>query len=127
MIPDYRFPRSRRLLKTAEFDRVFARRRSAADATLLLYACENNLPHARLGLVVSRKCGGAVARARWKRCLREAFRLSQGELPAGLDVVALPRPSAQPTTPAVQQSLLSLSRRLAERLRLPPPPSEAPP
>lgn len=84
---------------------------------LILYACENGLPHPRIGLVVSRKAGNAIVRGRWKRCLREAFRLSQHELPVGLDLVALPRAGATPTLSKVQQSLRTLSERLARQLR----------
>lgn len=84
---------------------------------LILYACENELPHPRIGLVVSRKAGNAVVRGRWKRCLREAFRLAQHELPAGVDLVALPRAGATPTLSKVQQSLRTLSQRLARQLR----------
>jgi ribonuclease P protein component len=113
---EFPFPRSRRLLKTAEFDRVFNRRRSHADGMLVLYACENGLDHARLGLVVSRKAGNSVLRARWKRCLREAFRLSQHELPTGLDLVVLPRPNATPTMPRVCESLRGLAARVARQL-----------
>ncbi|WP_428308562.1 ribonuclease P protein component [Lacipirellula sp.] len=114
---DFSFHRSRRLLKKAEFDRVFARRRSQGDGMLILYACENELDYPRIGLVVSRKAGNAVVRNRWKRCLREAFRLSQHELPAGIDLVALPRAGAEPTMPRVQQSLRTLAQRLARQLR----------
>ena len=114
---DFTFHRSRRLLKKAEFDRVFARRRSQADGMLILYGCENDVGHPRIGLVVSRKIGNSVVRARWKRCLREAFRLSQHELPAGLDLVALPRAGAEPTMPRIQQSLRLLAQRLARQLR----------
>lgn len=115
-MPDFRFPKSRRLLKPAEFDRVFHRRRSQSDSLVVVYACENQLPHARLGLVVSRKCGNAVVRNRWKRCLRDAFRLVQHELPAGLDLVVLPRKGADAATPRLRQSLLALAGRLARQL-----------
>jgi ribonuclease P protein component len=111
-VSEQRFPKSRRLLKSAEFDRVFQGRRSQGDGVLLLYACENGLKYSRLGLVVSRKTGGAVERARWKRCLREAFRLAQCELPAGLDLVVLPRVGAKPTTAAAKASLVKLAARL---------------
>ena len=113
---DFRLRRSRRLLKTVEFDRVFDRRRSQADGVLLVYACKNDLEFSRIGLVVSRKVGGSVLRARWKRCIREAFRLSQDELPRGLDLVVLPRPQATPSMPRVRQSLQTLSARLASQL-----------
>jgi ribonuclease P protein component len=116
-VNEFPFHRSRRLLKKAEFDRVFARRRSQGDGILVLYACENDLCHSRIGLVVSRKAGNAVVRARWKRCLREAFRLAQHELPQGLDLVALPRVGAAPTMPRIEQSLRTLSERLARQLR----------
>lgn len=111
------FPKSRRLLKTAEFDRVFKRRCSQSDGMLVLYACENELGTSRLGLVVSRKAGNAVVRGRWKRCLREAFRLAQHELPVGLDLVALPRPGAVPTMPRVQESLRKLAMRVSRQLQ----------
>jgi ribonuclease P protein component len=86
---------------------------------LVLYACENGLGHARLGLVVSRKVGSAPVRARWKRCLREAFRLSQLELPTGLDLVILPRPAAAPTMPRVRESLRSLAARASRQFEKP--------
>jgi ribonuclease P protein component len=127
-MPEFNFPKSRRLLKAAEFDRVFHRRRSQSDSLVVVYACENDLPHARLGLVVSRKCGNAVVRNRWKRCLRDAFRLAQHELPAGLDFVALPRKGVAPATPRLRQSLLMLAERLARQLqKSPPAPQEAKP
>ena len=40
---DQRFPRSDRLLRPAEFERVYKRRRSAADGVLLVFACGQGL------------------------------------------------------------------------------------
>jgi ribonuclease P protein component len=115
-VSDYRFPRSRRVLKTAEFDRVFQRRRSQADGVLFVYACENGLEYSRLGLVVSRKVGNSVLRARWKRCIREAFRHLQQDIPPGLDLLVLPRQPAAPTMSRVRQSLQTLAARVARQL-----------
>lgn len=115
------FPQWMRLKRPAEFERCFACKRSAADSVLIVYVCENQLPYPRLGCVVSRKCGRAVRRNRYKRLLREAFRLLQYELPAGIDYVVLPRPGEPlPTLEAVRRSLLRLGRLAVRRLREPP-------
>ena len=50
---------------------------------------------ARLGLVVSRKVGGAVVRNRVKRVCRECFRLWPGLLPDGVDLVVIARNGAE--------------------------------
>jgi len=47
----------------------------------------------RLGVVTSRSVGGAVARNRARRLLRETFRLHQYELAQPLDLVLVARPS----------------------------------
>ena len=47
----------------------------------------------RLGLVVSRKVGGAVVRSRARRLLRESFRLHQYELARPVDLVLVARKS----------------------------------
>jgi ribonuclease P protein component len=48
----------------------------------------------RLGLVVSRRVGGAVVRNRLKRVIREWFRRSRETLSPNLDVVVVARPAA---------------------------------
>lgn len=105
-----------RLRRGADFDRVFKRRCSAADGMVLVYVCENALPHPRLGLSVSRKVGNAVTRNRWKRLLRESFRLSRQELPNGIDLVVIPRPDAAPTLVALRASLVRVANRANNRL-----------
>lgn len=112
----FTFPQSRRLKTTAEFDRVYARKRSASDGVLLVYACENELGHPRLGCSVSKKVGNAVVRNRYKRLFREAFRLLQHELPTGTDFVLIPKPGPEPTQQQVKDSLLKLAAQAAKRL-----------
>lgn len=48
----------------------------------------------RLGLTVSRRCGGAVVRNRIRRRLREIFRQESPSLSAGWDIVLTARPAA---------------------------------
>ena len=95
--PDQRYPRACRLVRGADFDRVYRRRATASDGVLLVFADRNGLPHSRLGLSVSRKVGGAVVRNRWKRRLREAFRLNQSNLPPGIDLIVIPRAADGPS------------------------------
>jgi ribonuclease P protein component len=76
----------------------------------------NGLPHARLGLSISRKVGGAVVRNRLKRLLREAFRLRQHELAAGIDLIVVGRPHDFRPLGDYERVLVRASSRLAARL-----------
>lgn len=112
-----RFPQSRRLKSPAEFKAVYDRKRSASDDWLIVYAGENALGHPRLGVSVSKKVGGAVVRNRYKRLFREAFRLTQAELPTGVDLVMIPRPQAgEPTLDRLKASLVAVAARAAQKL-----------
>jgi ribonuclease P protein component len=113
---DQRFLRAYRITRGADFQRAYQRRCTAGDDRLLVFAFPNELPHPRLGLSVSRKVGGAVTRNRWKRCIREAFRLVREQLPCGVDLVVIPRPDAIPRTQDLQESLLKLARRAAKKV-----------
>ncbi len=112
----FRFLKKEHLRTSAEFQRVYQTRCSASDGRLIVYGRPNDLGHARLGLSVSRKVGGAVVRNRLRRLYREAFRLTRADLPADLDLVVLPRSSAEPTLAQVQESLRKLSANVAKRL-----------
>src|SRR5207247_3318483 len=111
-----RFRPHEHLRRPADFRRVYDRRRSVSDAWLIVYACENGLPHLRLGLSVSRKVGQAVHRNRLRRLYREAFRLTRHEMPTGLDLVLIPRKPDEPTLEALKRSLPRLVRQVARKI-----------
>jgi len=94
-MPDQRLRRRERLLHRGDYDRVYARQCRAGDGTLLVYVDRNGLGWSRLGLSVGRKAGGAVARNRIRRRIREGFRLSKESLPCGLDIVCVANAQAQ--------------------------------
>jgi ribonuclease P protein component len=116
MVGDSRFLPEHRIRRGADFQRAYGRRCSAADDQLLVFGCPNGLAHPRLGLSVSRKVGGAVVRNRWKRLLREAFRLGRSKLPPGVDLVVIPRGQGEPELKLLAESLERLARRVASKL-----------
>ena len=118
MTPRLLFPPTHRLKSPEDFKRVYDRKRSVSDANLIVYACENALPHARLGVSVSKKVGGAIVRNRFKRLFREAFRLLQHELPPGIDYVLIPKLSARDLgLEPIRESLLALALQVSKKLK----------
>jgi ribonuclease P protein component len=113
----FRFRKDQHLKSPADFERVYAKGAWRADDVLVVRAMENDLGITRLGLSVSRKVGNAVVRNRWKRLIREAFRLSQHELAAGWDLVVRPKAGAVGDFESVKASLVALVRRLANRVK----------
>lgn len=66
----------------------------------------------RLGLVVSRRVGGAVVRNRVKRLVREWFRRSRPQLPENVDLVVIARATAAKLeAPEVWAELAALASR----------------
>jgi ribonuclease P protein component len=88
------FPKHLRLLRRAEFRRVYEEglRRSTSLCTVFLRP--NGLTHSRLGITVPTRVGNAVKRNRIKRRLREIFRLNRPVIPGGWDIVVNPRAQA---------------------------------
>jgi ribonuclease P protein component len=97
--PAPRFPKSSKLLRHADFQRVYrqGRRHFAAHMTVF-YLCRDDDQQAvagpRVGLTVGRVLGGAVDRNRIKRRLREAVRYNLASLAMAVDVVINPKKSA---------------------------------
>lgn len=113
---DQRFLIQHRVRSAADFRRAYQRRCSAADERIVVFGCSNGLTHPRLGISASRRLGGAVVRNRWKRLLREAFRLTRPQLPSGIDLIVIPRPNIEPTLLSLMESLTRLAARVARKV-----------
>lgn len=95
-----KFPKGRRLLRHADFDRVYKKgRRHFATHMTIFYLrrepeqAEQTSSHMRIGFTVRKVLGGAVERNRMKRRLREAVRLQPMPPNGAVDVVINPKPS----------------------------------
>jgi ribonuclease P protein component len=90
------FPRGGRLLKHADFERVYkqGRRHFSASMTVFYWRRPEQsaaAPGLRVGFTVGRALGGAVQRNRIKRRMREAVRLTRVWPGAAADIVINPK------------------------------------
>jgi len=94
------FPRGSRLLRHADFERVYKQGRRHFSALMTVFYLERTRVQPakgkagcglRVGFTVGRALGGAVQRNRMKRRLREAVRLTRPRPGPGADVVINPK------------------------------------
>ncbi len=117
-----KFPKCVRVVHQRDFDRVFKQGKVQADGVLVIHAILRPEVPTRLGLSISKRVGNAVVRNRWKRLIREAFRLQYASLPTGLDLVVRPKKGATPSLPAIRESLAKLLPGLRDNLCFAIPP-----
>jgi len=82
-----------RLRHSADFQAVRAERTSVGNGILRVRVRANSVGHPRVGVVVTKRLGGAVVRNRLRRRLQAAARAKLGTVGA-YDVVMTPQPAA---------------------------------
>jgi len=87
------FPRAARLLKHADFDRVYKQGRRHFSSHMTVFYLRQTEGMARTGFTVGRVLGGAVQRNRIKRRMRDAVRQRRSILMGPVDVVINPKKS----------------------------------
>ena len=131
--PTARFPRTLRLLRHADFERVYKQGRRHFSASITVFYCPrpqeespataarlNSVPSPapsgmRVGFTVGRALGGAVQRNRMKRRLREAVRTSRPVAGIAADVVINPKKSLLTTDFAALQNEVSRAFAVIEQ------------
>ncbi|WP_428073226.1 ribonuclease P protein component [Candidatus Avelusimicrobium aviculae] len=91
----YGLPKPFRLHLKKDFEAIIRNAYRLQGEGMVIWWRPSSYPGARtrLGIVVSRKLGGAVVRNRVKRLLRESFRLNREKLKPGTDLIVSPRSS----------------------------------
>ena len=108
---DAKLRRTERLQQPREFRDVFDRGSCVRGQGLRVHYLRRERELSRLGLVVSRRVGSALARSRVKRLLREVFRRHKSRLPYSMDVVLLPQ-----GPPRTYPEYLSVYERFLDKL-----------
>jgi ribonuclease P protein component len=90
----HRLPKGARLLRTADYRKVYAKGRRRNLDWLLAIALATGSEPSRVGYTLPGAFGTAVERNRTKRRLREAVRRNWADLGAGWDIVLQPRRAA---------------------------------
>lgn len=110
------FNKSQRVVSGDEFTLIMRRGVCVADGVLVMFAVKSEDQQPRIGITIPKKAGNAVARNRWKRLIRESYRIQQEHLPDGLNLVVRPKKGATPTWGSIQKSVPKLAKKAAQRL-----------
>lgn len=94
------YPRSERLTRKSEFERVYREGEKGVNHVFVCYVLRQAGQGRKIGYAVSRKVGSAVVRNRIKRYIREFYRTSRERLAEDLAVVVVARVAAAKMTHA---------------------------
>lgn len=113
-----RFRPRQRVRRARDFQLVYREGVRERGALMTIVVRRNGLDYSRLGLSVGKRCWKhAVRRNRVRRVFRESFRLSQDELPVGVDIVMVGSvPGIRPDLDTTRRELVALGARAARRL-----------
>lgn len=110
--PKKTFPKSSRVLCNRLFQKIMRTGSKISGSHIVIHYHTRKSEPTRLGITVSKKFGKAHERNRFKRVIREAFRICQHELPRGLDLNILPLGKDKHNLPlsGIARDLLLLKR-----------------
>ncbi len=96
------------LRNSGEIERVKKTGRRLSTPLFNLVSCRSEAPHARVGVIVGKRLGGAVVRNRAKRRFRELARQTRGRMAPGRDLLIFPKHGAvDAPPPALREAWLA--------------------
>lgn len=103
----YNFTKSARILKRSHFISITKQHNRFVGDVLVIYFSFAEAP--KLGITISKKYGNAAGRNRFKRLVRESFRLNRLKLPP-FEIVVLPKKGvADYTLASITRDLINFS------------------
>ena len=95
MPDDFSFGKTHRIRSGRDFARIKDRGKRRASEHFILLSMKNALEEKRLGIIATRKVGKANVRNRWKRYIKEFFRLNKKIFPESTDFVFIIKRGSQ--------------------------------
>lgn len=89
------YPKTVRLLRRRDYLNVAQSKDKRAGKYIYVDCLSTDREFSRLGITVTRRYGKSHERNRFKRLVREAFRLSRLDLPENFDIIVKPRAYAK--------------------------------
>jgi len=74
-----------------DFDRLYKKGRSSGDKYIVVFHIANGLSYTRKAFLASKKVGGAVARNRARRLMKESYRGVERQIGPGKDILMIAR------------------------------------
>jgi len=96
-----------------DFDRLYKKGRSTGDKYVVVFHISNDLGYSRKAFLASKKVGGAVARNRARRLMKEGFRKIESEILPGNDVLFIARREAASDTTGSKDVETSIRKALS--------------
>ncbi|MDO5707316.1 MAG: ribonuclease P protein component [Andreesenia angusta] len=78
-----------RLKSDRDFQRIYKNGNSFANKYLIVFFMKNKMNINRVGFVTTKKLGNSVKRNKYKRRLKESYRLNSNKLKKGYDMIFL--------------------------------------
>ena len=94
----YSFPKSARILKRKEFLFLSSKGHTFYGNWVIIQWRKNSLKKSRLGIIVTKKFGKSHERNRFKRLVREAYRLMRQDFACFADLTIRPRKNSDTLT-----------------------------
>ncbi len=112
----YSYSKDFRLKSSRQYQQVLERGKGIRGKYVIVHAhVAPNYPFTKLGVAASKKYGKAVARNRFKRITREAFRKIRSSFPQGTQLIVKPRrPAHDASMHNILDELLELSKKFTE-------------